>query len=302
MFPIKPYLQLVRLPNLFTAAADSLAGWLLVRGSLDEPGRWVPLVLASVAIYAGGIVLNDVFDFEIDLAERPNRPLPSGRVSRRLAAWGGGLALASGPALAALSGSSASLVVALILAACVLAYDAGLKRTVLGPEVMGACRGLNLLLGLSQGIEMGGPGAWLAAGSLALFVVGVTWISRSEVETGQRGGLIAGLALENLALSGLVAAAFAMNRQGSPIGEGRPVSPWGLLTLALLAPVLNRAIVRALRRPEPSTIQRAVKTGVLALVWLDVALVACVRGPVEALAVACLWLPAFFLGRWLYST
>ena len=37
---IKPYLQLVRLPNLFTAAADPLAGWLLVRGSLDEPGRW----------------------------------------------------------------------------------------------------------------------------------------------------------------------------------------------------------------------------------------------------------------------
>ena len=27
--PIKPYLQLVRLPNVFTAAADSLAGWLL---------------------------------------------------------------------------------------------------------------------------------------------------------------------------------------------------------------------------------------------------------------------------------
>jgi 4-hydroxybenzoate polyprenyltransferase len=49
-------------------------------------------------------------------------------------------------------------------------------------------------------------------------------------------------------------------------------------------------------------IQRAVKTGVLSLVWLDVALVACVRGPIEALAVASLWLPAFLLGRWLYST
>ena len=34
---MKPYLQLVRLPNVFTAAADSLAGWLLVGGSLDSP-------------------------------------------------------------------------------------------------------------------------------------------------------------------------------------------------------------------------------------------------------------------------
>ena len=161
MTQIKPYLQLVRLPNLFTAAADSLAGWLIVRGSLAEPGRWVPLVLASVAIYAAGIVLNDVFDFEIDRRERPSRPLPSGRVSRRLAAWFGGIALALGPGLAALSGSTSSLVVALALAACVLGYDAGLKRTLLGPEVMGACRGLNLLLGLSQGMRMGGQGGWL---------------------------------------------------------------------------------------------------------------------------------------------
>src|SRR5665213_993065 len=110
---IKPYLQLVRLPNLFTAAADSLAGWLLARGSLEEPGRWLPLVLASVAIYAGGIVLNDVFDFEVDLVERPGRPLPSGKVSRRFAAWFGGIAMAIGPGLAALSGSMSSLVVAM---------------------------------------------------------------------------------------------------------------------------------------------------------------------------------------------
>src|SRR4051812_19951926 len=97
---IKPYLQLIRLPNLFTAAADSLAGWLLVEGSLRLPTRWLPLVATSVAIYAAGIVLNDVFDFAIDLEERPSRPLPSGRVSRRFAAWAGGALLVIGPVLA----------------------------------------------------------------------------------------------------------------------------------------------------------------------------------------------------------
>jgi 4-hydroxybenzoate polyprenyltransferase len=299
---IKPYLQLVRLPNLFTAAADSLAGWLIARGTLSEPGRWLPLVLASVAIYAAGIVLNDVFDFEIDLRERPNRPLPSGRVSRRFAAWFGGIALVLGPVLASLSGSINSVIVSLVLAACVLAYDAGLKRTVLGPEAMGACRGLNLLLGLSQAEAMGGHGAWLAAGSLALFVVGVTWISRSEVETGKTRGILAGLVLEDLAILGLLAAGYWIAREIFPSEARGPIGLEGIVVLGILTPVVNRAVIRALRKPEPALIQRAVKTGVLSLVWLDVALVACVRGPWPALAVAALWVPAFVLGKWLYST
>jgi 4-hydroxybenzoate polyprenyltransferase len=301
---IKPYLQLVRLPNLFTAAADSLAGWLIVRGSLSEPARWVPLVLASVAIYAAGIVLNDVFDYEVDLRERPNRPLPSGRVSRRFAAWLGGIALAMGPVLAGLSGSTASLVVSLALAACVLAYDAGLKRTVLGPEAMGACRGLNLMLGLSQGPQMGGPAAWLVASGLGLFIVGVTWISRSEVETGKTQGLVAGLVLQAGAILTLLVACsrsewFRTIDSASSSVDFRISGPVVLLAIGL---VVGRAGLRAYRRPVPETFQAAVKTGVLSLVWLDVGVVASVRGPATALVVAALWVPAFWLGRWLYST
>jgi len=301
---IKPYLQLVRLPNLFTAAADSLAGWLIVRGSLDEPARWVPLVLASVAIYAAGIVLNDVFDYQIDLVERPNRPLPSGRVSRRLAGWSGGIALAVGPILAGLSDSTTSLVVALLLAACVLAYDAGLKRTVLGPEAMGACRALNLLLGLSQGADLGGPAAWLIAAGLGLFIVGVTWISRSEVETGQTRGLVAGIWLQGVALIALfVACSGLIWSPESGTGQSilRPEAA-GLLVLLTVGYFVGQADLVAYRRPIPETFQRAVKTGVLSLVWLDVAAVAASRGPSTAILVAALWVPAFLLGRWLYST
>lgn len=300
---IKPYLQLIRLPNVFTAAADSLAGWLLVRGSLESPERWLPLVTASMAIYAAGIALNDVFDYEIDLKERPARPLPSGRVSRRAAAWGGGLALLLGPILAALSGSLTSFVVALALAGCVLGYNLGLKRTLLGPEVMGACRGLNLLLGMSQGAELGGAGGWLAAGSLAVFIAGVTWISRSETETGRTGGLYLGLTLENLAFLGLLTAAFQPGPfavAGASTPSGLPLE--GLLVLLLVAWVVNVAGARAIKDPVPGTLQRAVKTGVLSLVWLNVGLVAAVRGPTLAAYVAVLWFPAFLLGRWLYST
>src|SRR6266581_4496360 len=106
---LKPYLQLVRLPNVFTAAADSLAGWLLVRGSFVEPGRWVPLILTSMSVYAAGIALNDVFDVELDRVERPGRPLPSGRVSIRFAKGLAVFLLAIGLVLSGVSGSLVSL-------------------------------------------------------------------------------------------------------------------------------------------------------------------------------------------------
>lgn len=300
---IKPYLQLIRLPNVFTAAADSLAGWLLVRGSLDAPERWLPLAAASMAIYAAGIALNDVFDYEIDLKERPGRPLPSGQVSRRFAAWSGGGLLVLGPVLAALSGSMASVLVALALAGCVLAYDLGLKRTILGPEVMGSCRALNLVLGMSQSADLGGPGGWIVAISLGVFVTGVTWISRSETESGRTQGLYLGLTLENLAFLGLLSAAL-QPRLFPTIGpDARSVLPLeGLLVLLLVAWIVNLAGARALRNPVPGTLQKAVKTGVLSLVWLNVGVVAAVRGPTMAAAVAVLWIPAYLLGRWIYST
>ena len=267
-------------------------------GSLENPLRWLPLCLASVATYAGGIVLNDVFDVEVDRAERPGRPLPSGRVSFRLAAWFGGLALASGPLLAALSGSVSSVIVASILALVVLAYDAGMKKTLLGPEFMGACRGLNLLLGMSQAPSMGGPWAWMVAVSMAVFVVGVTFISRSEVNEGQTKGIALGVGIEQLGLVGVLAGSILLARS-----TGDQVSVLaGLVVWLVVAGLINRANLGALRAATPRLTQLAVKTGVLSLVWLNVVAVTIARGPLDALGVALLWVPAFLLGKWLYST
>ena len=297
-----PLLQLIRLPNVLTAAADSLAGWLLGEGSLGEAGRWAPLAIASMVLYAAGMALNDVFDAEIDRQERPGRPIPSGRVSRSFAGGLGAIGLVVGPLVAGLSGSFTSLIVAGVLAAVILAYDAGLKRTVLGPGVMGACRGLNLLLGLTHVPALGGPVTWLAAATYGLFVCGITWISRSETESGRTGNLLVGLTVQDLALIGLMAAALQPGKYPNPL-PGRPLIPLeGLLVLALVALTVNLAATRAIYQPVTAVIQKTVKTGILALVWIDVGLVAAVRGPQAAAAIAGLWVPAYLLGRWLYST
>ena len=299
---IRPWLQLVRLPNVVTAAADSLAGCLLATGSLAEPRRWLPLTAASMVLYASGTALNDVFDFEIDRAERPNRPLPSGQIVRRTAAWFGGLGLLLGPVLAGMSGSSTSGIVAAVLALCILGYDGGMKHTWLGPVFMGACRGLNLLLGMSFAPALAGPIAWFAAIVYGLYVAGITVISRSETSGGRRGGLLAGLALEDLAILGLAGVALA-HRQFPHSGPDRPLIPLeGLLVLALVALAVNSSAANALAEPVPQLIQKNIKTTLLALIWLHVGVIAGVRGLEPALLLALLWVPAFILGRWLYST
>ena len=295
-------LQLVRLPNVLTSAADSLAGWLLAGGSLSDPLRWVPLIIASMVLYASGTALNDVFDIEEDSRERPNRPLPSGRVSIRLARWMGGLGLLIGPGLAILSGSPNSGVVASFLAVCILAYDAGAKRLWIGPVAMGSCRGLNLLLGFSHASQLGGPIAWGAVTAYGLYVAGITVVSRSETQGENRRGLITGLSLMNLALLLLAGASMAHDRFPSP-APGRPLIPLeGLLVLGLVGVVLNLAATNAIQQRTPLSYQKTVKTGILSLVWLNVGLVAAVRGIEPAAIVAAFWFPAFFLGRWLYST
>jgi 4-hydroxybenzoate polyprenyltransferase len=299
---ITPYLQLVRLPNVITAAADSLAGWLLVGGTLAEPARWVPLSMASMVLYAAGMALNDYFDIEIDREERPGRPLPSRRISPAFAAGLGAAGLVLGPILASLAGSFSGLSVALLLAAAILAYDLGLKRTFMGPEVMGACRGLNLLLGMTRSPSLGGPVGWLAAGCFGLFVAGLTWISRSETQAGRSGNLLSGLAIQNASLLGLMAVALHPREFPSPPTDARIIPMEGLLVLAVVAMAVNLATSRAIHQPVPSLVQRTVKVGILSLVWIDVGLVAAVRGPLPAMAIALLWLPAFLLGRWLYST
>ena len=163
---MKAWLQLFRVPNLFTVPGDPLAGFLIATGGqLDS--RAVCAVLASLCIYAAGLAMNDLADFAEDLRERPKRPLPSGAISRS-AAWivvanlillGLGLCFLAGPA-AVLMGFGTVLGVVL--------YNFLTKKIpVIGALNMGLCRGLSLLLGAAAGLA---PDPLLLDGALQLSV------------------------------------------------------------------------------------------------------------------------------------
>ena len=74
------WLQLIRLPTLFTALADVLLGALLVDAEWPTATTGL-LLLTSTGMYLSGMVFNDIFDRGRDAIQRPSRPLPSGRIS-----------------------------------------------------------------------------------------------------------------------------------------------------------------------------------------------------------------------------
>lgn len=170
------WLELLRLPNLFTVPGDVLAGWALA----GQGGNPTLALLASLGLYAAGLLWNDLFDLRIDASERPRRPLPSGRIPCRHALLAA-LALSALAPLLVLNAWP----VAVTLLALILFYDALAKRFAgLGVVTMGACRGVNLLLGVAVACP-GGPNvwpplAWLAAGLMTLYIVGVSIVARNE--------------------------------------------------------------------------------------------------------------------------
>ncbi len=189
--PFLAWWQLLRIGNVFTAASNVIAGFLISQGDWQPVGPLLVLIAASALLYTAGMVLNDVFDAKLDATERPERPIPSGRISRTAAFVVGWLLLVLGVASAWwaswFSGNPCSGVVGSLLALTVVSYDAGLKSTPLGPWTMGVCRFLNVLLGASSASSINTL-AWVFAAIVGVYTLGITYIARSENETSVTSG------------------------------------------------------------------------------------------------------------------
>jgi 4-hydroxybenzoate polyprenyltransferase len=83
---IRALLELCRISNLPTVWSNAVvgvfAGSLIADVDLEIAWFFAPLAAMPISlIYCGGMVLNDLVDRHVDAEERPNRPIPSGRVS-----------------------------------------------------------------------------------------------------------------------------------------------------------------------------------------------------------------------------
>ena len=300
---VRAYLELFRLPNVFTAAADVMMGFLVTHDAgLAPVGIFALLLASSCLIYTAGMVLNDVFDVAVDRRERPERPIPSGRISLATAQRLGFALLIAGAAAGSLAGVMLGdirpVVVVWLLSGCVVLYNGLLKSTPLAPPLMGACRALNVLLGMSVSTEPWASWNWLVAAGIGTYIVGVTWFARSEARQSPRWRLALGtiVLLSGMGLLAWLPAWLPVTRLVL-----HDMANWRLFWVVLTLLVLWRC-VRAIIRPDPPLVQAAVKNCIHSLIILNAAVCLAVQGPVWAVIILTLIIPTMLLGLWIYST
>jgi hypothetical protein len=262
MAHVVSYFRLMRPANLVTAVADILAG-IALSGFLltNSSGPFLPyifLCLATIGLYGGGVVLNDVFDAELDRIERPERPIPSGKVSIKqatlLAVFLYSIGIVFALQVSALSG-----IVAIAIAILATVYDKFSKHhAVFGPANMGLCRMLNLLLGVS--IIGNIPTYSLYAGLIPLFFISaITLLSRGEVHGAGRKLLLgAGICL-------LVVLVLLFSLSGFSDFDIKSATPFMLGFVLMIVLPLRKAFVTG----NSTDLRKAVKIGVLSLILVD---------------------------------
>jgi 4-hydroxybenzoate polyprenyltransferase len=303
----------MRLPNIITAISDVLAGiaigasnlantfgrvsdhhisfgeLLITNDSLTPLKPIGLLVLSTIGLYGGGVVLNDVFDADLDKRERPERPIPSGLISKRSAALFGTALLILGILAAAISGdsiSSYSTIIALVIAVGAVVYDRWAKHhSFLGPVTMGFCRACNLLLGISI-LGYSVPVFWHLAIVPLIYIAAITMVSRGEVHGGKKTTLYFAMVLYVLVM---LAIAFV----GYSNAALRSALPFLLiLALMILVPLQN-----AIREPSGPNIGKAVKGGVIGLIALNAAWAAAFGDIFFAIAIILLLPVSILLAR-----
>jgi len=257
---LQDYVELVRLPAVMTAPGDVLAG-AAAAGTLRTVDT-LKLVGSSACLYLSGMALNDYADRALDAEERPERPIPSGRISPKEA-----LALASGLSVAglALAGSAGRqpLKICAALTGAVWCYDMVAKSTIFGPVVMGGARFLNVLLGGHADLKK----ALFPASLTGAHIVSVTALSRGEVHGSTKAVATSSL-ITTTAVSLTAIAAQAMSREALKSRIAAAVSA------ALYGVMVGREQLEAVEDPSAGPVRKATGAGIKGLMPLQASLIA----------------------------
>ncbi|WP_058557642.1 UbiA family prenyltransferase [Thiohalocapsa sp. ML1] len=276
------WLQLVRVPTLFTAWSNVIAAHLIA--TLGSPHwRLLALQLAiATCLYWASMILNDCFDLGRDRVAHPERPLPSGRIAPR-AAWAAGFGLlAAGVVLGLLAGPG-PFVLTLLLAAVILAYVGGIKHRGPGPLLLALARWLNWLLGLSAGLVL--IPELLLALPVLLYTLAFAVLHRAGTAPSSRGVrravVVLGLAL---------AAALALY----PLGI--LTDPYAVALTALGGALLLRRLLRLKQDPTRARVRASVAFMLLCSIALDALLLAGDGQRLAAALLLTLLVPVWLLG------
>ncbi|HYJ67529.1 MAG TPA: UbiA family prenyltransferase [Nocardioidaceae bacterium] len=259
--------ELVRLPAALTVPGDSLAG--AAAAGWPHGRRSWALPAASACLYWAGMALNDYADRELDRVERPERPIPSGRV-RPAEALGVAAGLtAAGLIVAGLAGGRPALGGAVRVAGTAWAYDLLAKQTPAGPACMAAARGLDVLLGAGSRWREALP----ASAAVAVHTLGVTVLSRGEVHGAKPSGAYAAL-IATAAAASTAAVPQSRRSRPAPSWRSRAVQWTGAGLAGVYATVVGRSQLQAAGSPDASTVRAATGSGIRGVILLQSALAA----------------------------
>ena len=308
--PVMSYLKLMRIGNVFTAFTNILMGFLVVQSDLglsgisaDKVGLLAALLISTFCLYSAGMVLNDVFDVHRDTAERQNRPIPMGQVSLATAKKLGWGLLVLG-IVSSLPAGLNGILMATAVAVSVVLYDWILKQTAIAPLAMGACRVFNILLGMSlakseSSVILGyEQHHLLIAGSIGLFVAGLTWFARTEAKVSNRWLLMFGVLVMATGLFGLA----TFPRYVPNPGQLRMNPGTAAMLIGLLGMLTLYRCVQAITNPIPAKVQAGVIGCLQSLIILDASVVLIMNDRILAIGTLALLFPMLIISKKIRAT
>jgi len=181
-------LKLGRVSNLPTVWSNTLAGAVLAGVYIFNDS--VPLLIIAMSLaYIGGMFLNDAYDSKIDKIDkiaRPDRPIPSGKISDTTVYYLGYSMLLGSVWLVLISAKNAlgfphfAGASALILCCFIMLYNVWHKNNPISPLIMGLCR---MFVYITAGYTLlREPSNLMMVGAFVTlcYLIGLTYIAKSE--------------------------------------------------------------------------------------------------------------------------
>ncbi|HOI57524.1 MULTISPECIES: geranylgeranylglycerol-phosphate geranylgeranyltransferase [unclassified Methanoculleus] len=257
------FVRITRPHNAVVAGLTALVGYLIATGTLTPPSLLLAAVVALIT--AGGNVINDICDVEIDRINRPERPIPAGEISLAGAGAYTAALFAGGIALAALT-TTLCFAIALANSIILIAYATRLK----GIPVLG-----NLAVAyLAASVFLFG-GAFAGVGGLVqnLSLAAITFLATiareilkdaEDVDGDAAGGAHTLPMIIGVRRTGILAFACACGAVAAsvlPVGDWW--SPFYLAAIAVVDAVILFGASRGLSCTTPGCVRESRATSIL---------------------------------------
>jgi 4-hydroxybenzoate polyprenyltransferase and related prenyltransferases len=256
------FLSIIRPANAVVAGLAAIVAYLIATGTVVSG---VLLLMAVVVLVtAAGNVINDYYDAEIDRINRPERPIPSGAVTRR-AALAYAVALFVLGIIASIFTTPLCLAIAVFNSALLVLYAARLKSTPFFGNAAVSYLSASIFL-------FGGAFAGWTGFIHMLPVAAITFLAMlsreilkdaEDIEGDRAGGadtLPLRIGVKKSALLAFVFAAAAVAASAVPYAWW---GPWYLLGIAVVDLVILAAAAKALPCSDPAALKATGATTLL---------------------------------------